>query len=207
METKKKEKFSLEVKLRGMFKGVLEAVAKLFMKVGLTANSVTVLGLLGSIGAGVLVALGYPLWAGVTLLLMAPLDAVDGTMARLSGKSSKFGAFLDSFIDRYDELFVYAGILYWYTTQNDLLGVMLCFAAASGAVMVSYARARAEALGFEAKVGVMTRVERAIVMIVGLLFGIVPIALGIIAVLAHLTALLRLSAVRKQANLTAEELD
>lgn len=207
METKKKEKFSLEVKLRGMFKGVLEAVAKLFMKVGLTANSVTVLGLLGSIGAGVLIALGYPLWAGVTLLLMAPLDAVDGTMARLSGKSSKFGAFLDSFIDRYDELFVYAGILYWYTTQNDLLGVMLCFAAASGAVMVSYARARAEALGFEAKVGVMTRVERAIVMIVGLLFGIVPIALGIIAVLAHLTALLRLSAVRKQANLTAEELD
>ncbi len=207
METKKKEKFSLEVKLRGMFKGVLEAVAKLFMKVGLTANSVTVLGLLGSIGAGVLVALGYPLWAGVILLLMAPLDAVDGTMARLSGKSSKFGAFLDSFIDRYDELFVYAGILYWYTTQNDLLGVMLCFAAASGAVMVSYARARAEALGFEAKVGVMTRVERAIVMIVGLLFGIVPIALGIIAVLAHLTALLRLSAVRKQANLTAEELD
>lgn len=207
METKKKEKFSLEVKLRGMFKGVLEAVAKLFMKVGLTANSVTVLGLLGSIGAGVLVALGYPLWAGVTLLLMAPLDAVDGTMARLSGKSSKFGAFLDSFIDRYDELFVYAGILYWYTTQNDLLGVMLCFAAASGAVMVSYARARAEALGFEAKVGVMTRVERAIVMIVGLLFGIVPIALGIIAILAHLTALLRLSAVRKQANLTAEELD
>lgn len=207
METKKKEKFSLEVKLRGMFKGVLEAVAKLFMKVGLTANSVTVLGLLGSIGAGVLVALGYPLWAGVTLLLMAPLDAVDGTMARLSGKSSKFGAFLDSFIDRYDELFVYAGILYWYTTQNDLLGVMLCFAAASGTVMVSYARARAEALGFEAKVGVMTRVERAIVMIVGLLFGIVPIALGIIAVLAHLTALLRLSAVRKQANLTAEELD
>lgn len=207
METKKKEKFSLEVKLRGMFKGVLEAVAKLFMKVGLTANSVTVLGLLGSIGAGVLVALGYPLWAGVTLLLMAPLDAVDGTMARLSGKSSKFGAFLDSFIDRYDELFVYAGILYWYTTQNDLLGVILCFAAASGAVMVSYARARAEALGFEAKVGVMTRVERAIVMIVGLLFGIVPIALGIIAILAHLTALLRLSAVRKQANLTAEELD
>ena len=207
METKKKEKFSLEVKLRGMFKGVLEAVAKLFMKVGLTANSVTVLGLLGSIGAGVLVALGYPLWAGVILLLMAPLDAVDGTMARLSGKSSKFGAFLDSFIDRYDELFVYAGILYWYTTQNDLLGVMLCFAAASGAVMVSYARARAEALGFEAKVGVMTRVERAIVMIVGLLFGIVPIALGIIAVLAHLTALLRLSAVRKQANLTDEELD
>lgn len=207
METKKKEKFSLEVKLRGMFKGVLEAVAKLFMKVGLTANSVTVLGLLGSIGAGVLVALGYPLWAGVTLLLMAPLDAVDGTMARLSGKSSKFGAFLDSFIDRYDELFVYAGILYWYTTQNDLLGVMLCFAAASGAVMVSYARARAEALGFEAKVGVMTRVERAIVMIVGLLFGIVPIALGIIAILAHLTALLRLFVVRKQANREAEKLD
>ena len=207
MTPEKNEKMSFESMLRKTFKGVLEFIAKAFLKVGLTADSVTVLGLLGSIAAGILVALGHPLWAGVTLLVMAPLDAVDGTMARLSGKSSKFGAFLDSFIDRYDELFVFAGILYWYATQHNLLGVMLCFGAASGAVMVSYARARAEALGFEAKVGVMTRVERAIVMIVGLLFGIVPIALGIIAALAHLTAVLRLFAVKNQAGKEAEKLD
>ncbi len=207
MNMKKQEPFNFEVALRKVFRGVLETIAKAFMRVGLTANHVTVLGLFGSVAAAVLVALGYPLWAGVTLLVMAPLDAVDGTMARLSGKSSKFGAFLDSFIDRYDELFVFAGILYWYATQNDLLGIMLCFSAASGAVMVSYARARAEALGYNAKVGVMTRVERAIVMIVGLLFGIVPIALGIIAALAHLTAVLRLVAVKNQAGKEAEKLD
>ena len=203
----KKEPFSFEARLRKLFRGVLEAVAKVFIKMGLTANSVTVLGLLGSVAAGILVALGHPFWAGVTLLVMAPLDAVDGTMARLSAKTSPFGAFLDSFIDRYDELFVFAGILYWYATQSDLLGIMLCFAAASGAVMVSYARARAEALGYNVKVGVMTRVERAIVMIIGLLFGIVLIALGIIATLAHLTAVLRLFAVKNQAEKEAEKLD
>lgn len=207
MNQKGNETFNLETRLRKTFKGLLEAVARVFMKLGLTANSITVLGLLGSLVAGILVALGYPLWAGVTLLVMAPLDAVDGTMARLSGKSTKFGAFLDSFIDRYDELFVFAGVLYWYATQKNLLGIMLCFAAASGAVMVSYARARAEALGYNAKVGVMTRVERAIVMIVGLLFGIVPIALGIIAALAHLTAVLRLFAVKNQVKKEAEKLD
>lgn len=77
---------------------------------------------------------------------------------------------------------------------------MVCFAAASGAVLVSYTRARAEALGFDAKVGVMTRVERSIVMIVGLLFGIIMISLVIIAVLAHLTAMMRMVTVWKQAK-------
>ena len=207
MEEGKRNKFSIEAVLRRTFKGVLDSVAKVFLKLGLSANAVTFLGLLGSIGAAVLIALGMPLWGGVVLLVMAPLDAVDGAMARLAGKPSKFGAFFDSFIDRYSELFLYAGILYLFFTQNNLLGVMLCFATASGAIMVSYARARAEGLGFEAKVGVMTRVERSIVMIVGLLFGMIMIALVIIAVLAHLTALLRMVTVWKQAKSCGPEAD
>ncbi|HNZ14795.1 MAG TPA: CDP-alcohol phosphatidyltransferase family protein, partial [Anaerolineaceae bacterium] len=192
--------FSLEKVLRKTFKGLLDGVASFFLKIGLTPNAVTLLGLAGSIGAAVLIALGMPLWGGIVLLLMAPLDAVDGAMARLSGKSSKFGAFLDSVIDRYSELFIYAAILYMFFEQGNFLGVMVCFAAASGAVLVSYTRARAEALGFDAKVGVMTRVERSIVMIVGLLFGIIVISLVIIAVLAHLTAMMRMVTVWKQAK-------
>ena len=200
MEQKEDKKFSFELLLRKLFKGVLDAVAGFFLKIGLTPNAVTLLGLAGSIGAAVLVVLGMPMWGGVVLLLMAPLDAVDGAMARLSGKTSKFGAFLDSVIDRYSELILYAAILYMLFEQEHLWGVILCFAAASGAVLVSYTRARAEALGFDAKVGVMTRVERSIVMIVGLLFGIILIALVIIAVLAHLTAIMRMVTVWKQAK-------
>jgi len=200
MTKQKNEGFSLEKVLRKAFKGLLDGVASFFLKIGFTPNAVTLLGLAGSIGAAVLIALGMPLWGGVVLLLMAPLDAVDGAMARLSGRSSKFGAFLDSVIDRYSELFIYAAILYMFFEQGNFLGVMVCFAAASGAVLVSYTRARAEALGFEAKVGVMTRVERSIVMIVGLLFGIIVISLVIIAMLAHLTAMMRMVTVWKQAK-------
>jgi len=200
MTKQKNEGFRLEKVLRKTFKGLLDGVASFFLKIGLTPNAVTLLGLAGSIGAAVLIALGMPLWGGIVLLLMAPLDAVDGAMARLSGKSSKFGAFLDSVIDRYSELFIYAAILYMFFEQGNFLGVMVCFAAASGAVLVSYTRARAEALGFDAKVGVMTRVERSIVMIVGLLFGIIVISLVIIAVLAHLTAMMRMVTVWKQAK-------
>lgn len=200
MMKQKNEGFSLEKVLRKAFKGLLDGVASFFLKIGLTPNAVTLLGLAGSIGAAVLIALGMPLWGGIVLLLMAPLDAFDGAMARLSGKSSKFGAFLDSVIDRYSELFIYAGILYMFFEQGNFWGVMVCFAAASGAVLVSYTRARAEALGFDAKVGVMTRVERSIVMIVGLLFGIIVISLVIIAVLAHLTAMMRMVTVWKQAK-------
>jgi len=200
MTKQKNEGFSLEKVLRKAFKGLLDGVASFFLKIGFTPNAVTLLGLAGSIGAAVLIALGMPLWGGVVLLLMAPLDAVDGAMARLSGRSSKFGAFLDSVIDRYSELFIYAAILYMFFEQGNFLGVMVCFAAASGAVLVSYTRARAEALGFDAKVGVMTRVERSIVMIVGLLFGIIVISLVIIAVLAHLTAMMRMVTVWKQAK-------
>ena len=200
MTKQKNEGFSLEKVLRKAFKGLLDGVASFFLKIGFTPNAVTLLGLAGSIGAAVLIALGMPMWGGIVLLLMAPLDAVDGAMARLSGRSSKFGAFLDSVIDRYSELFIYAAILYMFFEQGNFLGVMVCFAAASGAVLVSYTRARAEALGFDAKIGVMTRVERSIVMIVGLLFGIIVISLVIIAVLAHLTAMMRMVTVWKQAK-------
>lgn len=207
MDSQEKKKFTLESFLRRVFKGVLDTVAKGFIKIGLSANAVTVLGLLGAIGAAVAIALGYPFWGGVVLLVMAPLDAVDGAIARLSGGNKPFGAFLDSFVDRYSELFVYAGILYLFFTEGNVLGVMLCFAAASGAVLVSYARARAEGLGFEAKTGIMTRVERSIVLIVGLLFGILWIALVIIALLAHITALMRMVAVWKQAIQSENELE
>jgi len=138
-------------------------------------------------------------------MLMGPLDAVDGSLARRKGSQTPFGAFLDSVTDRYDELFLLGGLLYYFSTAGNRTGIMLTYIAAAGAVLVSYTRARAEALGFEAKVGILSRVERYLILIPGLLFHIPLISVSIIAVLGNLTAIQRLFHVRKQAEQQAPQ--
>jgi len=131
---------------------------------------------------------------------MGPLDAVDGTLARKQGQTTPFGAFLDSVTDRYDELFLLGGLIYYFSSSGNKTGVMLTYLAAAGSVLVSYIRARAEALGFDAKMGILTRVERYLILIPGLLFRIPHISVGIIAVLGNVTALQRFFYVKKQAE-------
>ena len=133
------------------------------------------------------------------LLLALPLDAIDGAIARAMQRKGKFGALLDSSLDRYADAAIFAGLGYYFAVHGNYNGVLLSFLAAIGSVMVSYARARAEALGFEAKVGILTRIERTVVMVVGLLLGIPVIAVGIIALLANFTAWQRFFHVREQA--------
>lgn len=192
-------KFNVELFLRKTFKEPLDKLSQQLYQKGLRANQVTLLGLLGSALVAYLVAHGHLFIGGLLLALFAPLDAVDGALARLSGETNRFGAFLDSFIDRYEELLILAGLGYLFAVRGNYDGVLLSFFAAIGSVMVSYARAKAEALGFEAKVGILTRIERTVVMVVGLLFGIPLIAIGIIALLANFTAWQRFFHVREQA--------
>ncbi len=109
-----------------------------------------------------------------------------------------FGAFVDSVSDRYSELFVYGGLMWYYVEQADSLGSMLVFAAASGSVLVSYVRARAQSLGFETKVGILTRVERVLIIGPSLLFNIPIIGVGIIAFGANFTALQRIFHIRQE---------
>ncbi|MGZ9234482.1 MAG: CDP-alcohol phosphatidyltransferase family protein, partial [Anaerolineales bacterium] len=125
---------------------------------------------------------------------------LDGTMARLRGESSDFGAFVDSVSDRYSELIIYGGLLYHFLNQGELLGGMLVFGAAAGSVLVSYVKARAEGLGYDAKVGLLTRVERYLVLAPSLVFNQVFIGLTIIAVFANITAIQRIWHVRSQAH-------
>lgn len=132
--------------------------------------------------------------------LMGPLDAVDGAMARKIGVPTRFGGFLDSVIDRYDELLLLGGVLVYFTREGNTWGIYLTYAAAAGSVLVSYMRARAEALGFDGKVGLLTRVERYIILILGLLLNWTIYSVGIIAVLGNATALQRLLYVKKQAD-------
>lgn len=200
MSAQDPQKKDLESFLRRAFKKPLDGIAGFLLRLGLTPNHITLLGLLGNIGAAILIGMGVLRWAGLLAGLMAPLDAVDGAMARLRGTSSKFGAFFDSTIDRYDELILLAGLAFHFYNIGSLAGVMLTFAAAIGSVMVSYTRARAEALGFQASVGILTRVGRAIVLVIGLLFAQALPSVGIIAILANITAIQRIFAVWRQSK-------
>lgn len=186
--------------LRVRFKGVLDPIAAFLNHLGLEPNFVTLLGLAGSTVAAYLLAIGQISWGGVVILASAPLDALDGSMARLRGKSSKFGAFVDSVTDRYSELVILLGLLIHYTQQADWLNVILVYLAAAGSVLVSYVKARAESLGYEAKVGILSRVERFLVLIPALILNIPQVAMWILAIAANGTAVQRIWHVRAQAR-------
>lgn len=182
--------------LRLWFKWVLDPLARLFLRLGLTPNTVTMLGLLGNAVGAYFLARGELLTGGILIAVMTPIDALDGTMARLRGEASDWGAYVDSVSDRYAELIIYAGLLYHFLTAGDTLGGMLTFGAAAGSVLVSYVKARAEGLGYEAKVGILTRAERYLVLAPALVFNFVYIGLGILAVFANITAIQRIWYVR-----------
>ncbi|MCK9245760.1 MAG: CDP-alcohol phosphatidyltransferase family protein [Anaerolineaceae bacterium] len=200
MSESKAGKNTFESFLRRTFQKPLNWLAERLLKLGLTPDYITLLGLIGNIGAATLIIYGHLQWGGLLAALMAPLDAVDGTMARLQGKSSLFGAFFDSVTDRYDELILLGALIIFFFNQSDRLGVVLTFLAAMGSVMVSYTRARAEGLNLEAKVGVLTRIERSFILIIGLLISRPVFSVGIIAVLANITAVQRIAWVWKQTN-------
>jgi CDP-diacylglycerol--glycerol-3-phosphate 3-phosphatidyltransferase len=185
-------------RLRIIFKGILDPIGAFLNRLGLTPNAITLLGLAGtSIGAYFL-SQGKMTTGAFVLLASVLVDAFDGTMARLRGEPSDFGGFVDSVSDRYAELITFAGLLYFFLSQNDEPGVMVTFAAAAGSVLVSYVKARAEGLGFTAKVGILTRVERYLVLIPLLVFNQPFIAMLVIAVLGNITALQRIFHVRVQ---------
>jgi phosphatidylglycerophosphate synthase len=186
--------------LRLWFKWVLDPLGGFFNSLGLTPNTMTLLGLVGNSAGAYYLARGDMVTGGILVLLMTPIDALDGTMARLRGESSDFGAFVDSVTDRYSELIIYGGLLYHFLSLGEPLGGLLVFGAASGSVMVSYVKARAEGLGYEAKVGLLTRVERYLVLAPALVFNQLFIGLGIIALFANITALQRIWYVRRQAH-------
>jgi len=194
-----KQRWSLEMYLRKVFKVVIDPIAAGLLKIGITPNTVTGLGFILSALAAFFISRGNLTTGGLILLIAGPLDVVDGSMARLMGPSTPYGSLIDSTTDRYSELVVLGGLLFYFVAQQNSLAILLVFLAASGSILVSYVKARAEALGFNCKVGLLTRVERLIIMIGCLIFQIPMVALWIIAILANITAVQRLLFVRKQA--------
>ena len=197
---KKEEPKTVTDYARAIFKGAFLPIAVFLNRLGIKPNTITILGLVGHVGGAVLAALGYMTWAGLLLLVMAPFDFLDGTMARLRGESSNFGAFVDSVTDRYSEFFILGGLLVYFLEHSNREGAMLVYLAAAGSLLVSYIRGRAEALGYDAKIGILSRLERYIVLIPGLVFNIPVAALWVIAVLSNVTAVQRILHVRRQAH-------
>ena len=177
--------------------------AKIISKTGVTPNMLTVMGFLVSIAAAVLIAKEYFLAGGLVVLFAGAFDLLDGPVARVTGKTTKFGGFLDSTLDRLSEAAVLAGILAYYAFfEKGTWEPLLAYGCFVGSVMVSYLRARAEGLGVKCEVGIFTRAERVVFVSAGLMFGqrfdlAIPIMLGIITALAFVTVIQRLIHVRR----------
>ncbi len=167
---------------------VVEALARL----GLTPNGMTLIGFLLNIGVAILLAGGYFPWGGGLLLFAGLFDSLDGALARRLGRTTRFGALLDSTLDRYSEAVVFTGLTWFYLSTGRYLEVMLIAAALVGSLMVSYTRARAEGLGLQCKGGWLTRFERVLLTAGGLITGLVLPMLWIMAGLTNLTALQRI---------------
>jgi CDP-diacylglycerol---glycerol-3-phosphate 3-phosphatidyltransferase len=186
--------------MRKRFKGVLDPIAGFLNRLGLHPNTVTILGLIGNTIGAYFLATGRMPIGGLLILAMGPVDALDGTMARLRGEASNFGAFVDSVTDRYSELVIFGGLLFYYLQQGNVLVASLAYLAAAGSILVSYTRARAQSLGLDTKVGILTRMERYIVLAPLLVINQPQIALWILAIFANITALQRILDVRRQAH-------
>jgi CDP-diacylglycerol---glycerol-3-phosphate 3-phosphatidyltransferase len=200
METVQKKSVTFTEQMRVRLKGVLDPIGAFLNKIGISPNTMTLLGLLGSIIGALFLARGEMFLGGLFIVICTPFDALDGTMARLRGEASEFGAFVDSVTDRYSELFMLGGLLFYFTLQGDALTTIGIYAAAAGSVLVSYVKARADSLKFDANVGILTRVERYLVLAPLLLLDQPKIAIWIVAVLANITALQRIWKVRQQAH-------
>lgn len=194
------KKISFADKMRKWFRWLLNPIAGFLNRIGLHPNTVTLFGLAGTIGVALLISVDKMTLAGLLLLIMGPVDALDGAMARQRGEASNYGAFVDAVTDRYSELFLYLGFIIHYLRCDDPLGITFTYLAAAGSVLVSYVKARADASRLDANVGLLTRLERYIILIPGLIFNIPMVAMIIIAIFANFTALQRILQVRRDVS-------
>jgi CDP-diacylglycerol---glycerol-3-phosphate 3-phosphatidyltransferase len=137
----------------------------------LSPNAISLTGLVLNLAAAGLVLDKRFFLAGIAFIVGSIMDTLDGRYSRMSGKGTLFGAFLDSTLDRIEEGLVLAAVAWYFADRGDAIPAAACVVAVLGSLMVSYARARAEALGVECKVGLATRPVRVVVLSIGLVFG------------------------------------
>ena len=197
----------LDSKIRGVWDVAMRPVGRALALTRLSPNAITVLGLFIHAGVAVLIVRGEFVTAGLLLIGAALFDTFDGAVAKARGMVTPFGGFLDSTVDRLADALILIAIAWRFTEaagpderQYRWVAIAALVALVSG-FLVSYVRARAEALGFECKVGLAERAERVIILILGLVFTyVLPLAVGLLAVLASVTVLQRIWHVRRQAE-------
>jgi CDP-diacylglycerol---glycerol-3-phosphate 3-phosphatidyltransferase len=196
----------LDSKIRGVWDKVMRPVGRALAVTRISPNTITVLGLFIHAGVAALILDGRFVTAGLVLIGAALFDTFDGAVAKARGMTSDFGAFLDSTIDRVADAIILVAIAWRFGAMPGAEREDLRWVAAAALValvagfLVSYVRARAEALGFDCKVGIAERAERVILLIVGLVItATLPIAVALLAILATVTVFQRVFHVRAQA--------
>ena len=195
--------------LKKGFVALFQPAITVFVRLNVKPNWLTTAGFVFGVASGFVFAGGHFFWGGLASLLSAICDSIDGSLARRSGTVTTFGRFYDSFLDRYSELAMFIGLSFYYAHNPGkdgrpmVLQEVLTSLALVGSLMVSYARARAEGLGLDGKVGMMERPERLTAIIAGALLAsffnarwIFTAALWILAVLTNVTAVQRMLHVR-----------
>ena len=175
------------VQLRRSFNPMVSALRWL----RITPNQVTIAGSVLNLAAAALVVTDHLIYAGIVFLVAGCFDMLDGSLARISQKVTPFGAFLDSTLDRVSEGVIVAGIGYLLANQDRPIDAGLVVLALLGSLLVSYTRARAEALNVECKVGLMSRPERIVLIAIGLFFDVLPYVIYIMLALTAFTVIQR----------------
>ena len=189
------------------------AVRNRLIESRLTPNAISLTGLVGNVVAAVLVWQEYFFLGGIAFILGSVMDTLDGRYSRMSGKGTPFGAFLDSTLDRIEEGIVLTAVAAYFATQGDELAVAAVVVAVLASLMVSYTRARAEALGVECKVGIASRAVRVVILSIGLVFAkgaglgdfeLLAPAVYVLAALSTITVFQRIFHVRRELSRTPE---
>ena len=187
---------------------ISEPIVKFLAAMPISPNAITWLGFLLNVGAAVLIATGHLLAASLVVILAGLFDILDGALARRTNRITRFGGILDSTLDRLSEAALLIGILVLFLLTEEQSGtftliakewsILIVAIAMPGSLLVSYIRARAEAVGLDCQAGLFTRTERIIVLVLGLLLNQIVIALAIIVVLSFITVVHRLVYVWQQ---------
>ncbi len=177
---------------------IKNSVAKIFFKAGISANFLTILGLLFAFVSGIFIYKGMFYWAGTALLLSGFFDLMDGAVARLSKTVDPFGGILDSSLDRYGDGFIFAGLFFFCVRHGNMVYALLAVSAWLGSFLISYVRARAECVIPNCRVGFWERGERVVYVALGLLLNNIALVLWVLAIATHGTALLRLIYSKKE---------
>ncbi|WP_407342818.1 phosphatidylinositol phosphate synthase [Pengzhenrongella phosphoraccumulans] len=199
-------------RFRGLMTKVMTPIADLLLRRGISPDAVTITGTVAVVTAALwLYPTGHLLAGTIVIMFFVMTDSLDGTMARRSGRSSSWGAFLDSTLDRFADSAIFAGLVLWFFgTGDDRLAGALALACLVLGSIVPYARARAEGLGMTAAIGIAERADRLLaVLLATLLVGsglspvVLTVTLALLAVASFVTIVQRMATVRRQAAAAA----